>query len=70
MLFLEKAMENVEKIRDVKLITTQIRRNYFWSESNYHTTKFFTECLLAIEMKKAKILMHKYLLRTPNTRIK
>ena len=37
MLILEKAMENVEKIRDVKLITTQIRRNYFLSESNYHT---------------------------------
>ena len=27
-------------------------RNYFVAESNYHTFKFFTENLLAIEMKK------------------
>ena len=29
------------------------------SEPNYHTTKFFTEYLLAIEMKKTEILMNK-----------
>ena len=29
------------------------------SESNYHPTKFFTENLLAIEMKKIEILMNK-----------
>ena len=29
------------------------------SEPNYHTTKFFTENLLAIEMKKTEILMNK-----------
>ena len=28
-------------------------------ESNYHTTKFFTESLLAIEMKKTQTLMTK-----------
>ena len=29
------------------------------SEPNYHTTKFFTEYLLAIEMKRTQILMNK-----------
>ena len=47
-----KTTENVRKHRDIKLATTQRRRNYLVSEPNYHTTKFFTEHLLAIEMKK------------------
>ena len=51
---LGKAMENVRKNRDVKLVTTERRRNYLVSESNYHTTKLFTEILLVIEMKKKK----------------
>ena len=46
-----KTMENVRKHRDTKLATTERRRNYLVSEPNYHTTKFFTENLLAIEMK-------------------
>ena len=29
------------------------------SEPNYHTTKFFTENLLAIEMRKTQILINK-----------
>ena len=45
-------MENVRKHRDIKLVTTERGRNYLVSEPNYHTTKFFTEHLLAIEMKK------------------
>ena len=49
-----KTMENVRKHRDIKLVTTERRRNYLVSEPNYHTTKFFTEHLLAIEMKKKK----------------
>ena len=51
-----KTMENVKKHRDIKLATTE-RRNYLVSEPNYHTTKFFTEHLLAIE--KTKICMNK-----------
>ena len=54
-----KTMENVRKHRDIKLVTTERRRNYLVSEPNYHTTKFFTENLLAIEMKKMQILMNK-----------
>ena len=42
------------KTRDVKLVTTERRRNYLVSEPNYHTAKYFTENLLAAEMKKLK----------------
>ena len=47
-----KIMENVRKHGDIKLVTTERRRNYLVSEPNYHTTKFFTQYLLATEMKK------------------
>ena len=49
-----KAMENVRKHRDIKLVTTDKRRNQLVSEPNYHTTKYFSENLMAIEMKKNK----------------
>ena len=52
--FFGKTMENVRKYRDIKLVTTERRRNYLVSKPNYHTTKVFTENLLAIEMKKLK----------------
>ena len=45
-------MENVRKRRDIKLVTTERRKYYLVSEANYHTRKFFTENLLATEMKK------------------
>ena len=48
----EKAIENVRKHRDIKLLTTERRRNYLMSEPNYHTKKFFTEHHLAKELKK------------------
>ena len=49
-----KTMENVRKHRDIKLVKTDRWRNYLVSDPNYHTTEFFTENLLAIEMKKQK----------------
>ena len=54
-----KTMENVRNHRDIKLVTTDIRRNKLVSEPNYHTTKQFSENLLAIEMKKTKVKMNK-----------
>ena len=54
-----KTMENVRKHRDIKLVTTDEKRNKLASEPNYHTTKRFSENLLAIEMKKAKAKMNK-----------
>ena len=47
-----KTMEIVQKHRDVKLVTIEKRKNYLISQRNYHTTEFFTEDLLALEMKK------------------
>ena len=46
-----KTMENM---RNIKLVTTERRRNYFVSEPNNHTIKFFTENLVAIEMRKTQ----------------
>ena len=54
-----KTMENVRKHRDVKLVTTDKRRNQLASEPNYHRTKYFSEDLMAIEMKKTKVKMNK-----------
>ena len=47
-----KTIENVRKHWDIKLVTTEKRRNYLVSEPNYHTTKFLSKNELAIEMKK------------------
>ena len=54
-----KTMENVRKHRDIKLVTTDEKRNKLVSEPNYHTTKRFSENLLATEMKKTKVKMNK-----------
>ena len=71
-----KTMANVRH-RDIKLITTERRRNYFVSEPNYYTTKFFIEDLLAIEMKQTNkqtknrsTYEETCVFRTFNTRIK
>ena len=54
-----KTMKNVRKHRDIKLVTTDKRKNQLGSEPNYHKTKWFSENLLAIEMKKTKVKMNK-----------
>ena len=36
-----KTMEKVRKHRDVRLVTTKLRRNYLLSEAYYHKTMFF-----------------------------
>ena len=53
-----KTMENVRKHRYIKLVTTDKRRNQIVSEPDYHTTKWFSENLLAIEIKKTKVKMN------------
>ena len=52
-------MENVRKHRDIKLVTTDERRNQLVSEPNYHITKYFSEDLSANEMKRTKVKMNK-----------
>ena len=54
-----KTMENVRNHRDIKLVTTDKRRNQLGSEPNYHITKYLSENLMAIEMKKTKVKMNK-----------
>ena len=54
-----KTMENVRKHRDIKLVTTDKRRNQLVSEPNYHAIKCFSENLTAIEMKKTKVKINK-----------
>ena len=54
-----KPMENVRKHRDIKLVTTDKRRNNLVSEPNYHAIKCFSENLAAIEMKNTKIKLNK-----------
>ena len=52
-------MENVRKHRDIKLATTDKRRNQLESEPNYHTTKQFSDNLTATEMKRTRVKMNK-----------
>ena len=52
-------MENVRMHRDIKFVTMEKRRIKLVWEPNYHTTKQFSENLLAIEMKKTKVKMNK-----------
>ena len=54
-----KTMENVRKHRDMKLVTSETRRNYLVSKPNYHITKNFSENSLDIEMKITQIFMNK-----------
>ena len=49
-----KTMDNLGKHRDIKLVTTNKIRNHLTSEPNYHTKKYFSKYLMAIEMKKNK----------------
>ena len=54
-----KTMENVRNHWDIKLVTTDKRRNQLGSEPNYHVTKYLSENLMTIEMKKTKVKMNK-----------
>ena len=64
-----KTMENIRKHRDIKLVTTDKKRNKLVSEPSYHTINLISENLSIIEMKKTKVKMNKtYLLRFINIR--
>ena len=51
-------MKSVRDRRYIKLVTINKRRNQLASEPNYHTTKYFSENLLATEIKQAKVKMN------------
>ena len=54
-----KAMENIRKHRDIKLVTTNKRRSKLVSEPNYQTMNYISEDLSIIKMKRTKVIMNK-----------
>ena len=54
-----KTKENVRSHRYIKLVTPEEKRIKLVSEPNYHTTKLFSNNLLAIEMKETKVKRNK-----------
>ena len=52
-------MENVRKYRYIELVTANRTRNKLVWERNYHTSKWFSENLQIIAMKKIKVKMNK-----------
>ena len=54
-----KTMENIRKHRDIKLVTTDTKRNKLVSEPNHHTMNYISEDLSITEMKRTKVKMNK-----------
>ena len=54
-----KTIENIRKHRDIKLVTTDKKRNKLVSEPNYNTVNYIPEDLSIIEMNKTKVKMNK-----------
>ena len=54
-----KTMENIRKHRDIKLVTTNKKRNKLVSELNYHAMNYISEDLSIIEINKTKVKMNK-----------
>ena len=54
-----KTMENIRKHRNIKLVTTDKKRNKLVSEPNYHTMNYISEDLSIIEMNKTRVNMNK-----------
>ena len=54
-----KTVQNDRKHRDIKLVTTEYKRNKLASEPNYHFTKCISKHLLVMEVKKTEVKMNK-----------
>ena len=54
-----KTMESIRKHRNIKLVTTDKKRNKLVSEPNYHTMNYISEDLSIIEMNKTRVKMNK-----------
>ena len=54
-----KTMENVRNHRDIKIVTTDKKRNTLVSEPNYHTMNYTSKDLSIIEMNKTKVKLNK-----------
>ena len=56
-----KTMKNVRNHRNIKLVTSNKRRERLVSEPNYHSCKKISDHLMAIVMKKTRVKMNKLL---------
>ena len=54
-----KTVENIRKHRNIKLVTTDEKRNKLVSEPNYHTMDYISKDFSIIEMKRTKVKMNK-----------
>ena len=54
-----KTMENIRKHRNIKIVTTDKKRNKLVSEPNYHAMNYISEDLSIIEMNRTKVKMNK-----------
>ena len=54
-----KTVQNDRKHRDIKLVTTEYKRNKLASEPNYHSTKCISKDVLVMEMKKTEVKINK-----------
>ena len=52
-----KSTENVQKQRDIQLLTRDKRRNYSVFEPYYQSEKLLPQKLVAIKMEKTKVKM-------------
>ena len=57
--FYGKAMENVRKYRDIRLVNNENRRSKIAAEPNYNGTKYISEDFLIMELKKRDVYMNK-----------
>ena len=53
-----KTMENIRKHRNIKLVTTDKKRNKLVSEPSYHTINYISEDLSIIEINKTRVKMN------------
>ena len=53
-----KTMENVRNYRDIRIVTTNKQRDKLASEPKYYTTKYISQNLLIMEMKKTEVKMN------------
>ena len=54
-----KTMENIRKHRDIKLVTTDKKRNKLVLEANYHTMNYISEDLSILEINKTRVKLDK-----------
>ena len=54
-----KTIQNVRSEKDIKLVTIDFQKNKLVSQPNFYISKYFSENLLAVEMRKIKVNMNK-----------